>query len=311
MTFITIDNLTTHYDTSKGKVHALDNVSFSLEKGQSIGIAGESACGKSTLGLSLIRMIPNGKIIAGKIIFDGKSLLEIPDSEFDKKHRWNDISMVFQGAMNSLDPVFTIKEQFVEILKEHKFNDDIDRTILDSLSSVNLEDIVLQKYPHELSGGMKQRVIIAMALLLKPKFVIADEPTTALDVLIQAQLMNLFKKLKKDGMTLMIISHDLGVLSEVAEKIGIMYGGKMIEFGDSIEIFKNPKHPYTIGLLESIPRLHGNKKPKFISGTPPDLLNAEGGCRVIDRCPEAMEKCKQTPPKISTESGYVLCWLYE
>ena len=311
MTFISIENLTTHYNTSKGKVHALDDVSFSLEKGQSIGIAGESACGKSTLGLSLIRMISNGKIVSGKIIFDGNSFLEIPDSEFDKQYRWKDISMVFQGAMNSLDPVFTIKEQFIEILKEHGFKNDFEKTISDSLLSVNLDNKILQKYPHELSGGMKQRVIIAMALLLKPKFVIADEPTTALDVLIQAQIINLFKKLKKDGMTIMLISHDLAVLSEVAEKIGIMYGGKMVEFGSSSEIFENPKHPYTIGLLESIPRLHGDKKPKFIKGTPPDLVNIREGCRFIDRCPEAMDKCKQTPPKISTESGYVLCWLYE
>ena len=311
MTFISIENLTTHYDTSKGKIHALDDVNFSLEKGESVGIAGESACGKSTLGLSLIRMIPNGKIVSGKIIFDGKSFLDIPNSEFDKKHRWKDISMIFQGAMNSLDPVFTIKEQFIEILKEHDFKGNLEKIILDSLLSINLQENILQKYPHELSGGMKQRVIIAMALLLKPKFVIADEPTTALDVLTQAQIINLFKKLKRDGTTLMFISHDLAVLSEVAEKIGVMYGGKMIEFGNSSDIFKNPKHPYTIGLLESIPRLHGDKKPKFIKGTPPDLLNVEQGCRFIDRCPEAMEKCKETPPKIKTDSGYVLCWLYE
>ena len=311
MTFISIENLTTHYNTTNGNIHALEDVTFSLEKGESVGIAGESACGKSTLGLSLIRMIPNGKIISGRIIFDGRSFLDIPDSEFDKKHRWKDISMVFQGAMNSLDPVFTIKEQFIEILKEHGHKENLEKIILDSLSSVNLEKNILQKYPHELSGGMKQRVIIAMALLLKPQFVIADEPTTALDVLTQAQIINLFKKLKKDGMTLMLISHDLSVLSEVAEKIGIMYGGKMVEFGSSSEIFENPKHPYTIGLLESIPRLHGDKKPKFITGMPPNLLNPEEGCRFIDRCPEVMEKCKQTPPKISTESGYVLCWLYE
>ena len=311
MTFISIENLTTHYNTTNGSIHALEDVNFSLEKGESVGIAGESACGKSTLGLSLIRMIPNGKIISGRIIFDGKSFLDIPDSEFDKKHRWKDISMVFQGAMNSLDPVFTIKDQFIELLKEHGHKENLEKIIFDSLSSVNLEKNILQKYPHELSGGMKQRVIIAMALLLKPQFVIADEPTTALDVLTQAQIINLFKKLKKDGMTLMLISHDLSVLSEVAEKIGIMYGGKMVEFGRSSEIFENPKHPYTIGLLESIPRLHGDKKPKFITGMPPNLLNPGEGCRFIDRCPEAMEKCKQSPPKISTESGYVLCWLYE
>ena len=311
MTFISIENLPTHYNTTNGSIHALEDVNFSLEKGESVGIAGESACGKSTLGLSLIRMIPNGKIISGRIIFDGKSFLDIHDSEFDKKHRWKDISMVFQGAMNSLDPVFTIKDQFIELLKEHGHKENLEKIIFDSLSSVNLEKNILQKYPHELSGGMKQRVIIAMALLLKPQFVIADEPTTALDVLTQAQIINLFKKLKKDGMTLMLISHDLSVLSEVAEKIGIMYGGKMVEFGRSSEIFENPKHPYTIGLLESIPRLHGTKKPKFITGMPPNLLNPGEGCRFIDRCPEAMEKCKQTPPKINTESGYVLCWLYD
>ena len=219
--------------------------------------------------------------------------------------------MVFQGAMNSLDPVFTVEEQFNEVLKEHNFKGSIENVITESLDSVGLDQNILKKFPHELSGGMKQRVIIAMALLLKPKFVIADEPTTALDVLTQSRIINLFKKLKKDGMSLMLISHDLAVLSEVAEKIGIMYGGKMVEFGNSSEIFENPKHPYTIGLLESIPRLDGHKKPKFIKGVPPDLLNAGDGCRFIDRCPEAMEKCKETPPKISTESGYVLCWLYE
>ena len=311
MTFISVENLTTHYDTSRGKIHALEDTSFTLEKGESIGIAGESACGKSTLGLSIIRMIPNGKIVSGKIIFDGKSFLDITDSEFDSKYRWKDISMVFQGAMNSLDPVFTIKEQFIEVLKQHNFKGNIDKLVIDSLKSVNLDQGILKKFPHELSGGMKQRVVIAMALLLKPKFVIADEPTTALDVLIQAQIINLFKKLKKDGLSLMLISHDLAVLSEVSEKIGIMYGGKMVEFGDSSEIFQNPKHPYTIGLLESIPRLHSDKKPKFIKGIPPDLLNAGDGCRFIDRCPEAMDKCKQTPPKINTKSGYVLCWLHE
>ena len=256
-------------------------------------------------------MIPNGKIVSGKIIFDGKSFLDISDHEFDQKHRWKDISMVFQGAMNSLDPVFTIKEQFNEVLKEHNFKGDIKKVIIESLESVDLNPNILNKFPHELSGGMKQRVIIAMALLLKPRFVIADEPTTALDVLTQARIINLFKKLKKTGMTLLLISHDLSVLSEVAEKIGIMYGGKMVEFGNSSEIFQTPKHPYTIGLLESIPRIHGDKKPKFISGIPPNLLNVGEGCRFIDRCPEAMEKCKQSPPKINTESGYVLCWLYE
>ena len=158
---------------------------------------------------------------------------------------------------------------------------------------------------------MKQRIVIAMALLLKPKFVIADEPTTALDVLIQAQIINLLKSLKKNGMSLMLISHDLTILSEVAEKIGVMYGGKMVEFGSSSEIYSDPKHPYTKGLLNSIPTLHQEKKIKFIPGSPPDLSTPQIGCRFYDRCPEAMEKCKTIPPKIKTKSGYVLCWLYE
>ena len=311
MAFISIENLTTRYNTSKGLVHALEDVSFSIENGESIGIAGESACGKSTLGLSIIRMITNGKIYSGKIEFDGKSLLNVSNSNFDNDIRWKEISMVFQGAMNSLDPVFSIQEQFEEVLKQHNFEGDTKESIIQSLNSVNLDESVLKKFPHELSGGMKQRVIIAMALILKPKFVIADEPTTALDVLIQAQIVNLFKKLKKDGQSFMIISHDLAVLSEVAEKIGIMYGGRMVEYGNSKEIFLEPKHPYTKGLLESIPVLSKDTKPKFIPGTPPNLLNPSEGCRFYDRCPEAIDKCKKEPPKIKTKSGYVLCWLYE
>ena len=310
MTFLEVENLSTRYQTSRGKVHALDDVSFVLNEGESLGIAGESACGKSTLGLSLIRMIQGGKIISGKVSFDGESILDLTESKFDTDYRWKKISMVFQGAMNSLDPVYTIKQQFVEVLKEHDYTGDSEKLILDSINSVNLDESVLKKYPHELSGGMKQRIIIAMALLLKPKFVIADEPTTALDVLIQAQIINLLKKLKKDGMSIMLITHDLAVLSEIADKVGIMYGGQMIEFGSSQDIYKNPKHPYTKGLLDSIPTLHGGK-PKYIKGNPPDLLSPKEGCKFIDRCPEAMEKCKKDPPRFKTDSGYVMCWLYE
>ncbi|MDA0755864.1 MAG: ABC transporter ATP-binding protein [Crenarchaeota archaeon] len=311
MSFISIENLTTRYNASNGLIHALEDVTFAIDKGESIGIAGESACGKSTLGLSIIKMIMNGKIYSGKIQFNGESLLDIPDDEFDKTIRWKEISMVFQGAMNSLDPVFSIERQFEEVLKQHNFKGDQKKAIIDSLTSVNLDESILKKFPHELSGGMKQRVVISMALILKPKLVIADEPTTALDMLIQAQIVNLFKKLKKDGLSFMIISHDLAVLSEVAEKIGIMYGGQMIEFGNSEEIFLEPKHPYTKGLLESIPVLSKNTKPKFIPGTPPNLVNPPEGCKFYDRCPEAMEKCKKDPPKIKTKSGYVSCWLYE
>jgi peptide/nickel transport system ATP-binding protein len=309
MVFLVVNGLSAKYASSKGPVYAVDDVDFELEDGVSIGIAGESACGKSTLGLSIIRMLSGGKS-EGEILFEGNSILDMKDSDFDEKYRWKKISMVFQGAMNSLDPVFTIKEQFVEILKQHNFDGNNDQVISDSMHSVSLDESVLKKYPHELSGGMKQRVVIAMALLLKPKFVIADEPTTALDVLIQGQIVNLLKKLKKDGMSFMLITHDLAVLSEVSDKIGIMYGGQMVEFGSSEEIYKNPKHPYTQGLLESIPTLKGNI-PKYIKGIPPSLLDAPTECRFIDRCPLVVEKCKQVPPKFKTETGYVRCWLYE
>ncbi len=309
MTFLAVSGLHSKYSTSKGPVYAVDDVDFVLDAGESIGIAGESACGKSTLGLSLIRMLSGGTV-EGKITFDDVSILDMSESKFDAEYRWKKISMIFQGAMNSLDPVFTINEQFIEILKEHFFDGDSKKIILDAINSVSLDKHVLKKYPHELSGGMKQRVIIAMALLLKPKFVIADEPTTALDVLIQAQIIGLLKSLKKDGMSFMLITHDLAVLSEIANKIGVMYGGQMVEFGSSEQIYKSPKHPYTQGLLESIPTLKGNT-PKHIKGIPPSLLDAPTQCRFIERCPLAMEKCKELPPKFKTDTGYVRCWLYE
>ena len=309
MTLISVNGLSTKYDSTNGPVYAVDDVDFELKDGESIGIAGESACGKSTLGLSIIQTLSGGKT-KGIILFDGESLLDLSESDFNKKFRWKKIAMIFQGAMNSLDPVFTINEQCLEIIKQHNFTGDSQKIISDAILAVSLNESILKKYPHELSGGMKQRVVIAMALLLKPKFVIADEPTTALDVLIQAQIVNLLKNLKKDGMSFMLITHDLALLSEIAEKIGIMYGGHIVEFGSSQEIYKNPKHPYTKSLLESIPTLSGNI-PKYIKGIPPSLLDPPTQCRFLDRCSVAVEKCKQLPPKFKTETGYVRCWLYE
>ena len=306
---LSVRDLMARYSSSSGPVYAVHDVNFDLNEGESLGIAGESACGKSTLGLSMIRMLSGGKT-QGEIILDDDSILDLSESEFDEKFRWKKISMIFQGAMNSLDPVFTINDQFKEVLKQHKFQGDFIQTIHDVIYSVGLDDDVLKKYPHELSGGMKQRVVIAMALLLKPKFVIADEPTTALDVLIQAQIVNLLKNLKKGGMSFMLITHDLAVLSEIADKIGIMYGGQMVELGSSYEIYKNPKHPYTQGLLKSIPTLHGGT-PTYIKGIPPSLLEPPTECRFLERCPLAIEKCKKLPPKFKTKTGYVQCWLYE
>ena len=307
--FLAVEDLTAHYLTDAGPVQAVQSVSFSIGKGESIGIAGESACGKSTLGLSIMRTILGGKIVSGRIKLDGQSILDLSEDEFNKSYRWKKISMVFQGAMNSLDPVYTVYQQLSDILKQHEYQGNYAETIGSALKSVRLEEDVLKKYPHELSGGMKQRVVIAMALLLKPKIIIADEPTTALDVLTQSQILNLFKSLKNQGASFMLISHDLATISEICEKIGIMYGGKMVEFGSSEDIFERPKHPYTQALIQSIPKL--NQKPKYISGNPPSLLNPKQGCRFIDRCPQAMEKCKKDPPTIKTDSGYALCWLYD
>ena len=309
MVNLDVKGLCAVYNSSKGNVYAVDDVDFFLKDGESLGIAGESACGKSTLGLSIMQMLSGGKA-KGTILFDGTSILDLPEDDFDHDYRWKMISMIFQGAMNSLDPVFTIKDQFLEILKQHDFEGNAEQLIFDAVASVKLDSNILQKYPHELSGGMKQRIIIAMALLLKPKFVIADEPTTALDVLIQAQIINLLKHLKKEGMSFMLITHDLAVLSEISDRIGIMYGGQMVEFGSSEDIYNNPKHPYTKGLLESIPRLKGNP-PKYIKGIPPDLTEKPHECRFIERCPLVVEKCKKLPPKIKTKTGYVRCWLYE
>ena len=309
MAFLFVQNLNTSYDSDKGPVKAVQDVSFSIEQGESVGIAGESACGKSTLGLSLIRTVPGGKIDSGNIMLDGKSILDISEKDFDANYRWKQISMIFQGAMNSLDPVYTISQQFSGILKQHKINDmEIAKTLL---SQVGLDQSVLSKYPHELSGGMKQRVIIAMALLLKPKLVIADEPTTALDVLVQAQILDLFKSLKKQGVSFVLISHDLAVISEVCEKIGIMYAGQMVEFGTARQILLEPKHPYTQALLKSIPKLHDMQKPKSIPGTPPSLVNPKPGCRFAPRCAKIMDKCSTDTKLTGTETGYVQCWLYE
>ncbi len=311
MDFLSIQNLNAVYPTDKGPVRAVQDVSFSISPGESVGIVGESACGKSTLGLSIIRTIPGGKIESGTIALEGKSILGLSEQEFDSQYRWKQIAMIFQGAMNSLDPVYTISQQFSDVLKTHHHTQNPHGLMKSLLGQVGLDESILSKYPHELSGGMKQRVIIAMALLLKPKLVIADEPTTALDVLVQAQILNLFKSLKKQGVSFVVISHDLAAISEVCEKIGIMYAGQMVEFGTAQQILQNPKHPYTQALIKSIPRLHDESKPQYIPGAPPSLLNPIPGCRFASRCPHVMEKCKQDPSKTKTQTGYVACWLYE
>jgi peptide/nickel transport system ATP-binding protein len=315
-----VNNLRVHYFTQFGTVRAVDDVSFTLGKNESIGIVGESGCGKSTLGAALLRSVPfPGKIVDGEINLDTQNITKMSEDEFNKKIRWKEISMIFQGALNSLDPVFTIGYQMKEILKQHGYSRDDFDVITDSLRNVLLEPSITKKYPHELSGGMKQRVAIAMALLLNPKILIADEPTTSLDVMVQSQIINLLKKLKRDrDMSIVFISHDLGVISEVSETIAIMYRGQIVELGKSHQIYKNPKHPYTEKLVTSIPSIknkenipqtpdRGDESSDRLEGS----IGKETGCKYFDNCPYAKEKCRNEPPLINDKNGFVRCWLYE
>src|SRR6188472_205456 len=308
-------NLQAYYFTEKGIIKAVDDISFSINERESLGIAGESGCGKSSLGAAILRtMQAPGRIIEGSsIILNDVDIARLSNDDFNKKIRWKNIAMVFQGAMNSLDPVYTIGDQMTEIMQQHQFKGNTEVKISEYLKQVGLDQSVAKRYPHELSGGMKQRVIIAMALLLEPNVVIADEPTTALDVLVQAQIINLLKRLKKErGMTIILITHDMAIISEIADKVGIMYAGQLVEFGSAVEVYRNPKHPYSQALISAIPKLRSdNKKLQFIKGNPPNMLNLPPGCRFYARCPYAMNICKQDPPKIKTRTGYTLCWLYK
>ncbi|MEM2006681.1 MAG: ABC transporter ATP-binding protein [Sulfolobales archaeon] len=312
---LSVSDVRIYYYTLTGIVRAVDGVSFQLAEGEVLGIAGESGCGKSTLGYGLLGLIPPpGRIVRGSIVLDGIDIAKLKPAEL-RKVRWAKVSMVFQGAMNALNPVYTVGHQLAEPLVLHKglsVKESLD-VASEMVKRVGLTPEVLKRYPHELSGGMKQRVMIAMALLLKPRLVIADEPTTALDVVIQAQIMNLFKEIRQAERNAMIfITHDLSLIAEIADKTGVMYAGKMVEIGSSESVFGNPLHPYTQGLLRSIPRLKGKEKITWIPGVPPDLRMPPPGCRFHPRCPYAMDVCRsEEPPEIEVEKGRtVSCWLY-
>jgi peptide/nickel transport system ATP-binding protein len=309
-----VSGLKVYYFAENGIIRAVDGINFEISEGESLGIVGESACGKSTLGAAIMQSIQlPGRIVEGSIIFGGDDLAKMSPSEFDSKVRWKRIAMVFQGAMNALDPVYTVETQLREILTEHHFEGKIDDKIAKSLQEVGLDLSIAKRYPHELSGGMKQRVVIAMALLLNPDILIADEPTTALDMVVQSQIISLLKKLQKEkGTTIILITHDLALVSQITDRIGIMYAGQLVEFSSTKDIYKNPCHPYTQALIEAIPRLRTkDKKIHFVKGRPPSLLNPPPGCRFFDRCVHAMDMCKRNPPEFETKTGYVRCWLYE
>jgi len=312
-----IEGLKTYFYTGRGVVKAVDDISFTLNKGEVLGLAGESGCGKSTTGFSIIRLVPPpGRIVDGKIIFENRDILKLGMEEFRREIRWKKISMIFQGAMNALNPVFTIGDQMAEVFTVHQglTKKEAMEKVRELLKMVGIDPKRASSYPHELSGGMKQRVMIAMALALNPPLIIADEPTTALDVVVQAQVMNLLKSLQKKYQTsIILITHDLSLIAEIADKIAIMYAGKIVEFGTAEQIYLNPQHPYTKGLLNSIPRLTGEiRKLEWIPGVPPDLVNPPPGCRFHPRCKFVFDPCvKDEPPIVEVEPGhYVACWLY-
>ncbi|AAK81559.1 oligopeptide transport system ATP-binding protein [Clostridium acetobutylicum] len=313
-----IKNLNTSFFTHLGEVKSVRGISFELNKGEALGIVGESGSGKSVTMMSVMGLLQeNGKIVEGEIIFNGMNITHAPEKEMEKI-RGNKIGMIFQDPMTSLNPVLTIGNQIAEGIKKH-LNMNTSEAIKRAIEMLKLVGIPspekrMKQYPHEFSGGMRQRVMIAMAIACKPELLIADEPTTALDVTIQAQILELMKKLKeKMNTSIILITHDLGVVANLCSKINVMYGGLIVEKGDAREIFYNPKHPYTLGLLKSIPDPTKDSKEKLvpIDGYPPDLLNPPKGCPFAARCPYTMEICMEMPvPSFKIgENHEAACWL--
>ena len=313
-----VKNLETSFKTNVGEVHAVRGVSFYLNQGEALGIVGESGCGKSVTMMSIMRLIDsNGRIVNGDIIFDGKDISKVKDSEMNSI-RGNDIGMIFQDPMTSLNPVYTIGDQLMEPLLKHKgmSKEQARKEAIEMLGLVGIPspEKRMKQYPHEFSGGMRQRAMIAMSLICKPKLIIADEPTTALDVTIQAQILDLMKDLKnKLNTSIILITHDLGVVADLCSRINVMYGGIVVETGTTEDIFYRGKHPYTWGLLGSVPNPKETTKEKLkpIEGQPPDLLKPPVGCPFAARCDYAMKICiEKQPPQFEVgENHKCACWL--
>jgi len=305
-----IRSLSTHFFTEDGVVRAVENVSFEINSGEILSLVGESGCGKSVTGLSILRLIPSppGQIVSGEILFDGINLLQLKEKEMEKI-RGNDISMIFQEPMTSLNPVFTIGDQIMEAILFHQGlgKAEARRRAIDMLDRVKIPspEIRVDAYPHQLSGGMRQRAMIAMALSCQPKLLIADEPTTALDVTIQAQVLNLLREIQREmGTSVMLITHDLGVVAEVADRVAVMYAGRIMEYGPIDTIFSQLRHPYTKGLLESIPQLREKKKRlDAVPGQVPDPMNLPMGCKFHPRCYLMIDECKKAEPPLFQVNG--------
>ncbi|MEW6549953.1 MAG: ABC transporter ATP-binding protein [Spirochaetota bacterium] len=314
-----VEGLKTHFQIEEGFVPAVDGVDFSLHESETLAIVGESGSGKSVTSLSILRLIPNppGKIVAGSILYGGKDLVKASEREM-RKIRGNEISMIFQEPMTSLNPVFTIGRQIAEVLELHrgKKGKEAMQIVEEMLRLVGIPnpDKCAANHPHQLSGGMRQRAMIAMAMACNPKILIADEPTTALDVTIQAQIIHLMSQLKKEVNTaIILISHDLGVVAQLAQKVMIMYAGKVMEYGDVKSVYASPLHPYTVGLLHSIPKISENlRRLRIIQGTVPSPLKLPVGCKFCTRCDEVMPICREKEPDFTDAGGgrKVRCWKY-
>ncbi|MCW3980509.1 MAG: ABC transporter ATP-binding protein [Candidatus Bathyarchaeota archaeon] len=317
MVTLDVRDLTTYYFTRRGPVRAVEGVSFQLEKGEAMGLAGESGCGKTTIALSLLKILPQGgRIVNGEVILNGTDIVGLSETEMRKDIRWKKLSIVFQGAMNAMNPVYKVGDQIVEAIQLHEpkvFRSEAKERAGKLLELVGIDSSRLENYPHEFSGGMKQRALIAMSLACNPDVVIADEPGTALDVIVQAQVLRLMKELiEKLNLSVIMITHDLSMLAEVCDKLAVMYAGYLAEYGDIVPVFRKPLHPYTKDLIESFPSIRAAKQDMVsIPGFPPDLLSPPPGCRFNPRCKYAMDVCrKEIPQLVETEpSHFVACHL--
>ncbi len=326
MALLEVRNARLYYATTKGVVKAVDGISFELYEGETLAVVGESGSGKTTLGKLLTRVWERNVSVAdGEIYLEGKEILHITEEEFRREIRWRKIAMVPQASMNALNPVIKIGDQMIEpLLMQGTSRDDALKMAMDALESVGLPRDLVNRYPHQLSGGMKQRVIIAMSIMAHPKVVILDEPTSALDVITQANIMNLLKKLKWEfKLSYIFVTHDLSLASELADSVAIMYAGKLVEIGGAEDIYGNPSHPYTQGLISSVPTLRVDKNLSFIPGEVPSLINPPAGCRFHPRCPFYRDRdylkglCDAKEPpmmELGSKAGrkhLVACWLYK
>ncbi len=311
---LTIQNLLLYFRTTKGTVQAVDGVNFDLERNHAVVVIGESGCGKTSLAKAILRLLPrNVQSYSGSVYLNGVDVMRLSDEQFRREVRWIKISMVPQASMNALNPVLKVGEQVAEPSMLHlgANKEAAWQQAARMFERVGVPVDFLHRYAFELSGGMRQRVALAMALVTAPDLVILDEPTSALDVLTQANIMNLLKRIKQELQTsFILITHDIATSSELADSVAVMYAGQIVETGQAIEFFDRPLHPYAKKLMASVPRLRSKVEPDFITGRPPSLISPPSGCRFADRCPSAFRRCSQEPPLVQQDGRQVKCWLY-